>query len=317
MKSIVGIDISKATFDVFQTGGKERQFKNDPSGFKKLLAWAGEVDLFVMEATGDYHLALADFLFEQGRAVAVVNPHRSSYYARALGQTHKTDRADAKVLCLYAERNEVQMYVPAPPAQRRLKKLVRHRERLVGTATSLKRVLKEPALDAFEAKQCRAQVKFIEVQIKQVEREILTVITGDESLASNFALLLTVPGLGPITACTLLAESGGLSRFETAKSLASFSGLHPRLKQSGTSLSTHPHMSKSGSAALRRALYMSALTTIRYEGPCKNLFVRLVSKGHSRKSALAAAMHKQVRIAFGVVKSGRPFSLERTDLTRA
>lgn len=316
MNSIVGIDISKATLDVHRSDGKEIGFKNNLAGFKKLLSWAGEADLFVMEATGDYHLALADYLFEKGRSVAVVNPQRSSHYARAMGLAHKTDRADAKVLCLYAQRNEVQKYEPAPPAHRRLRKLVRHRERLVTSATSCRRILQEPALDSFEAKQCRAQLKFLNAQIKSVEKEILEVIQGEASLSTGFALLLTIPGIGQITAFTMLAESYSFSRFDCAKAFASYCGVHPRLKESGTSLRFKPRMTKSGSAALRRALYMSALTAVRQEGPCRAMFLRLVAKGVARKSALGAVMHKQARLAFGVVKSDRPFSLERTALTK-
>ena len=317
MKSVVGHDVSKDSFEVRRTDGKEKQFKNDLSGFKKLLSWAGPAELFVMEATGDYHLALADFLHERGRAVSVVNPQRASYYAKALGIKTKTDKVDARVLCLYAQCNEVPLYVPDTPAQRRLKKLVRHRQRMVDEAGVEKTILEEPAPDPFEARQCKDRLEFIKAQIKQVEREIQDVIASDEDLTHAFSLLQTIPGVGKVTALTILAEGGDLRRFKSAKAFAKFCGVHPRLRQSGTSVHCTSRMSKCGNAALRRCLYMSAVTAIRVEGPAKALFQRLRVRGMSKKAALGAVMHKQARLAFGVVRCDRPFSSERTGLTAA
>ena len=314
MEIIVGIDVSKKTLDVFMSG-REKQFANSAAGFRELIKWTRGASLFVMEATGAHHLMLADRLHEEGSRVSVVNPQRASYYARALGLVSKTDRADARVLALYAERNEVPTYQPESPAIRRLKKLVRHRTRLSESLATLKRLLKETGLDAFEICQLKEQTRFVQKQMDRLEREIYKVVAGEESLASRFALLLTIPGLGPVTAFVILAEAGDLSKFRNAKCIASFAGVHPRLRQSGTSLNLKPRMSKSGSAALRKALYMSALAASRTPGPCKSLFERMLSNGKTRMAALGTVMNKQIRIAYGVCVNKEPFSLERTVLT--
>lgn len=315
MEIIVGIDVSKKTLDAF-VSGREKCFANTPSGFGQLIKWAKEASLFVMEATGAHHVALADRLHSEGLRVSVVNPQRASYYARALGLVSKTDRADARVLAVYAERNEVPLYHPESASMRRLKKLVRHRARLTESQSVLKRILKEPCLDALEQRQLKEQAKFLKRQMESLERETNELIARDETLATSFALLVSVPGLGPITAQVILAEAGDLSRFENAKCLASFAGVHPRLRQSGTSIASRPRMSKSGCGALRKALYMSALSAARKkDGPCRALFDRLLAKGKSRMAALGAVMHKQLRIAYGVCVNKEPFSLNRTGLT--
>lgn len=314
MAIIVGIDVSKASFEAYMQG-KARSFANTKSGFGQLLKWSKGADRYVMEATGAYHFALADTLHAAGCGVAVVNPRMASHYARAMGLCHKTDRADAKVLAIYAERNDVPAYVPEPAALRRVRKLSRHRERIVQGVCVLKRQLSEPELDSFESKQLKAQMKLLKEQLKKLEREVLDAIVADERLATSFALLLSIPGLGQITAITLLAESGDIGRFPSAKHLASYAGVNPRLKESGTSLRAKPKMSKSGSSTMRKALYMSAMAAIRKDGPCKALFVRLQERGHTRMSALGAVMHKQLRIAYGVCSTKVPFSSERTALT--
>jgi len=316
MKSIVGIDISKATFEAHMAG-KARNFTNSKAGFAQLLKWSKGAELYVMEATGAYHVALADYLCEAGLSVAVVNPRMASHYARAMGMCHKTDRADAKVLATYAERNEVPAYVPEAPEVRRLRKLVRHRERIVTSQCVLQRQLAEPEIDRFEKRQLTEQAKLLKTQQAKLEQEIYSLIAADLGLGRTFALLVSIPGVGPITAITIMSEGGDLSKFPSAKHLASYAGVNPRLKESGTSLRGRPKMSKSGSSALRKALYMSAMAGIRCEGPCRALFERLILKGHTRMSALGAVMHKQLRLAFGVCASKRPFSLERRGLTTA
>jgi transposase len=314
MEIIVGIDVSKKTLDAF-VQGRERRFANTPAGFGQLLKWAKDADLFVMEATGAHHVALADRLSDEGRKVSVVNPQRASHYAKALGLVSKTDRADARVLATYAERNEVPLYAPESPSAKRLKKLVRHRSRLTESKGCLKRILKEPGLDALEIRQIKEQSRFLQKQIERNEQEIYDLVSRDEALKENFELLRTIPGLGPVTALVILSEGGELSRFQSAKQFASFAGVHPRVRQSGTSLASRPRMSKSGCAALRKALYMSALTAVRREGPCRALFERLLAKGKTKLAALGAVMHKQLRIAFGVAVRRKPFSLQRTALT--
>lgn len=313
MESIVGIDVSKASIDTCHLG-KDRKFSNCRKGHLELLAWAKGAGLFVMEATGSHHFALADLLAERGKAVSVVNPARAAHYARALGMKNKTDRADARVLAEYAARNDVPRYVPASPEARQLKKLVRHRERLVCSASRLRVQLQDPGVDGFEAGQFKEQAALLKSQLQAVESRVKGLLADSAELRASVALLKSIPGVGDVTAWTVLSEAEGLSRFGGAKQLAAFAGVQPRIRQSGSSTG-RAMMSKKGSAALRRALFMSAVTAIRVEGPAKELFVRLVERGKARKSAVGAVMNKQARTAYGVWKSGRPFSPEKRDLT--
>lgn len=310
MKSIYGIDVAAASLDVRDlAGSRSKSFSNNPKGFVELLSWAEGAELFVMEATGSHHVAAADFLFAHGAQVAVANPGRAKHYGASLGIRNKTDRADAEVLARFAAANELPLYEPLPDWQRRLRALIRSRQNLVRHLSSLKVQAKEPGLDEFVADQLAASISFAQEQLKLTMAQMRSVIKGEADLRRKMSLLRSIPGVGEVLALTLLAEIGVFERFESAKKAAAFAGVCPAQRQSGGKRWT-TRMSKAGNSELRKALYMPALAAIRVDGPFKSLFLRLVGKGKAKKSAVGAAMHKLVRVAYGVLKSGTPFIAE-------
>lgn len=315
MSIIVGIDVSKASLDAWKSNGKARNFPNTRKGFVSLMHWAADAGLFVMEATGSYHVAAADALHESGRRVSVVNPARAAHYARAIGWKNKTDACDAQVLAKYAQSNEVPLYVPPSAEIRELRGLVRHRDRLVEQQASLKALLKDPSVEAFESEQIREHLAFLKSATRQVEAKTAELVKTTDELSRRAELLRSIPGLGRITAWVILAQVGDLLRFSCAKELAAFVGVQPALRQSGTSLPPKTSMSKRGNAFLRKYLYMAALGATREDSPFHQFFLRMIEKGKSRKSAIGAVMHKLLRTAYGVVKSGKAFSPQRTPLT--
>ena len=108
-----GIDISKETFDVVNKKGKHYQFLNDNRGFAKFKKIITDGSICVMEVTGIYHLRLAKFLYSKNIATAVVNPLRIKRFSQMLLRRNKTDKADASMICLYAQDQQVDLWKPA------------------------------------------------------------------------------------------------------------------------------------------------------------------------------------------------------------
>ena len=156
-----------------------------------------------------------------------------------------------------------------------------------------------------------AQELFLNGQIAVVEKEITKVLALEKALADAYDLLLGIPGIGAVTAWTILAEVRDIKRFESAKKIAAFAGVCPSLRQSGTSLKGPGKLSRQGNSTLRKALYMAAVAAIRLGGVFQDFYIRLVSQGKAKKTALVAVMHKLIRTAYGVLKSGSPFKQER------
>lgn len=305
---VCGIDVSKATLDVF-FAGRGLVVPNDERGFRRLLGIAGGAELFVMEASGNYHLALAEWLCERGRAVSVVNPAQGSHYARALGLRTKNDKVDARMLASFAERVEVPRFEPRSPAEKELRGLVRHREGLVRTAGACRTRLKDPGLGAFERAMLEEQVAFLKGQLETCRRRLREMLE-DPELARRFELVRSIPGLGETSALTILAECRP-EAFGSAKRLAAYAGTCPREFTSGTSVKGRPRLSKAGNPGLRRCLYMPALVATRGEGPLAAFYDRLLARGKAPKAALGAVMHKLLRLVFGVLRSGTPFDPQK------
>ena len=310
MKSVAGIDVSKASLDVcFRE--KTKTFANDLAGFQALMRWCKGAELVVMEATGSYHFDLACALHEKGFSVAVVNPARACYYAKSMGKRNKTDSVDAGVLAEFGRTHELELFVPPSEAERSLCRLVRLRSDLVVQRAQGKIRVQDPAVTEFERAMWKSQRVFFDEQIAQVETEILNVLASEEGLTAAYGLLLGIPGIGTVTAWTILAEVRDIRRFDSAKKVAAFAGVCPSLRQSGTSLNGPGKLSRQGNSTLRKALYMAAVAAIRIDGSFQDFFVRLVSQGKAKKTALVAVMHKLIRTAYGVLKSGSPFNQER------
>lgn len=314
MKSVAGIDVSKQTLDVHAVG-VWKQFTNDASGISKVRAFLArcKVQLVVMEATGSYHESLAVALHEAGFEVVVANPARTHYFAKSLGKRLKTDKVDAQVLAQFgvSQGEALERFTPPPLAVRQFRSLVRMRHDLITTCASAKGRLKGVNLEALEVKLLTAQVAFFKAQIQELDAQIRELLARTDSLGGAEKLLLTIPGVGPITAWTLISELGDLHRFESAKQVAAFAGVCPSFQHSGTSATGTGRMSRVGNRTVRKLLYLAALAAVKADGVFKDQFLHMTHRGKPKMIAVVAVMHKILRVAYGVVKSGCPFMKER------
>ena len=313
----VGIDISKDTFDacLLRAEGKPlaRKFDNAPAGFGGLLRWVQghtpNADLhFCMEATGNYGLALAFFLAESGQMVSVVNPFRIKHAALSRGVGNKTDRSAALVLADYCRKEEPPIWRAAEPEVRTLVALLRRMQNLKDQLLQETNRLGEPGVLKVVQRSLLKSVRFLKSEILRLEGTVEEHIRDHPRLKEDRDLLTSIPGISAVTAHWILAELPDVAQFPSAQSAAAYAGLAPQEHRSGTSVHKATQLSKRGNRHLRRALYMPALTAIRFNPLVKAFFERLINRGKPRMVAVGAAMRKLLMIAYGVLKSRRSFT---------
>jgi len=315
MPSVIGIDIAKHTFDLAtrQPNGNYRTKANLPNkkaDFTVLRDWLNEHSepgaWVVMEATGTYHEALAEWLLGQGYRVCVLNPAQIAHYARSQLQRVKTDKVDAKLIAEYGERHqdELRPWQPEPPAVKRLKALVRRLDDL-REIEQMERNRLEVA-DANVKASIESVLEHIGQEIKETLKAINKHIDNDPDLRGKRDLLTSIDGVADKTAALLLAELGDLQRFANSRAVTAFAGLNPRLQESG-SYRGQTRISKMGSSRLRAGLYMPAISALTYNEAIRAMGERLRERGKTGKQIVCAAMRKLLNIAYGVLKSGQPF----------
>lgn len=309
---VLGVDIAKRKFDcALLTGERFRTkvFENNASGIEACLNWtahhAGEPVHACLEATGPYAQALAEALFDAGHTVSLINPARSRAFAESLGLRTKTDAVDARMLARLCQALIPEPWAPAPKSVRELQELVRRLDALIEMHTQETNRL-AVAHDAVRAS-IEEAIAFLDRAIAEIKEAIAQHIDHHPDLKAQRELLDSIPGLGPATCAWLIAELGA-KRFACARAAAAFVGLTPAHRLSGTSVHGKPRLSKRGNAQLRKALYWPAITALRCNPIVQALGQRLRARGKHPMAIIAAAMRKLVHIAFGVLKSGKPFN---------
>lgn len=310
----LGIDISKAKFDAALLAPegtiRHKVFSNDVNGFAQLLTWLGHLKAqqvhACLEATGTYGEALAAFLAEQGHTVSLVNPAIIHAFAQSQMSRTKTDKVDAKLIARFCRERRPPAWSPPPQEIRELQALVRRLEALLEMRQMEKnRLLAGIGVEAVKTS-LEEHLDYLDQQIKRTKRRIKEHIEQNPALKEQRDLLVSIPGIGQATASAILAELGQLTQFKGVRQVAAFAGLVPRLRESGK-FKGHVCLSKLGSARLRKALYMPAMVAVRFNPAIKALSKRLLARGKCKMSILGAAMRKLLHIAYGVLKSGKPF----------
>lgn len=314
---VLGIDISKDSFHVALAAWDvpdaflAATFHNTPAGFRSLLGWLAkhtkEARIHAcMEATGSYSQGLALFLHDKIACLSVENPRRIKAYASCRMRRCKSDPADARLIALYTRTQQPEAWQLLSEAKRNARAIARHIESLQIQRDGWKNRLKTTDV-SYLKKEIQSLIATLNRQIDRAEKELLAVIQADTELAHQYDLLLSICGVGSITASRLLVELPELARMESARQLASFAGVTPRHRQSGTSGSNFTPMSKTGSGRIRKILYWPAISAMRYNLVCKGFAQRLTTQGKKKMCIIGAIMNKLLRIVFGMLKHNRPF----------
>jgi transposase len=321
MKKIVGIDISKQSFDVyFEQAGKGSHLKllQNEQDYQVLIHLIGKESICVMEATGNYHLRLADYLHRAGVDIVVENPLKIKRFSQMNLQRTKTDKADAKLIYDYGNRilsmAKPQLWKPDNTEIGHLKQYDSVRQQLVKQRSALSNseeaLAQLTGLNKEVDSVLKDMLNSLESAIKQLEQGMLKLVKAHHQ--ETFDLVTSVPGVGPKTATMMICLTDGFKKFTPAhvKQFISYIGMSPRTFESGTSVQGRAHISKVGNGRLRSMLYMCSWTAKRSNQQCATLYERLHEKGKPEKVIKIAICHKLIRQIFGVIKSGMPFSNE-------
>ncbi len=311
----VGIDVSKAKLDLalkLPAGKwKTKVVANTAIGFEELRAWlakhgAGNAHV-CMEATGVYWEAVATDLADNGFQVSVINPAQIKAFGAAQGVRTKTDAVDARVIADFCAMHVPPAWRPAAKSVRRLRSLVARREALLDLRTQESNRLEVTATP--EVRNSIEQViALLNQQISRIEKQIAKDVNDDPTLREQRDLLDSIPGVGDKTIGRLLSHYGGELRFEKTAQAVAFAGLDTRRHESGSSVQGKPRLSKKGHSSIRRALYMPAVVAMTKTAWGKAFSQRLLAAGKPKKLVLGALMRKILAIAYGVLKSGKPFN---------
>lgn len=313
----VGVDVSKAKLDaaLLKADGKYRckVFPNDTAGFQHLLQWIqanvsdSKVEVQVcMEATGSYHEALALHLFDQGMKVSVVNPLLVKRFIEVDGVRNKTDAGDAKCLARFCRMTSPELWEAPSAGVRTLQALVLRLDTLQEMLQSERNRL-DVAHGAVQ-QSIRDVIAGLEKSIQAVQEQIRKTIDDDPDLQQRRDLLESIPGLGEKTIPQLLAYIGKPERFKNVKALIAYASLAPLIRQSGSSLNQHKGTHPQGHRELKSALYYPAMVAGKYNPLVAAFWQRLKAQNKPGKVIVVACMHKLLAIAYGVLKSGKPFN---------
>jgi transposase len=314
----LGIDIAKQKFNacLINASGKLRHkvFPNNPAGFEPLKQWLAKQGVervhACLEAAGTYGEALALFLHQAGQRVSVINPAAVKAFAQSRLSRTKTDRVDAELIARFCQAQAPPAWTPLPPEVRELQALVRRLESLVEM-----RVMEENRLSSGIAvdsvrRSVEELLAHLNEQIKRTEELIRDHINNHPGLKRQSELLDSIPGIAETTAALLLSEVTDIKQYKSARQVAAYAGLVPRERQSGSSVRGRARLSKIGNARLRRALYWPAITAIRCSPFFQQWAEGLRQRGKCKKSVICAVMRKLVHLAYGVLKTGKPFDPE-------
>ena len=304
--SFIGIDVAKDHLDVHvRPTGEVFRVTSDDAGLGTLLTRLRVLSptVIALEATGGSEVPVAAALASAALPVAVVNPRQIRDFARATGQLAKTDTVDARVIALFAAAVRPPPR-PVPDAQAQaLGELMARRRQLVdmlGAEQNRRRLLRDRRLQ----RQLDAHIAWLEEALRRLDHDLTTLVRSTPIWREADDLLRSVPGIGPVTACTLIADLPELGRLDRRR-IAALAGLAPFARDSGAFRGRR--MIAGGRAPVRRVLYMATLAAIKHNPVIRLFHQRLRTAGRPGKVAITAAMRKLLTILNAMLRDRRPW----------
>jgi len=298
-----GVDISKESLDIhLHPDGASARFGNDKKGFTALIKWlaAHTIARIVFEPTGAYHRAFEARFLNAGFTLAKVNPRQARRFAEAIGTNAKTDAVDAAMLARFGAMLEPRALAPTSAILNDMKDLLVARRALVKDRTAAQNRAHQRSLALLKA-QATDRLKQIERQIAAIDAALRARLGDDPALKARFDILVSIPGLGEVTAFALLIDMPELGALEN-KCAASLAGLAPMARDSGQWKGKR--FIRGGRAELRHALFMPALVAMRFNADLKAVYDRLTEAGKPAKVAIVAVMRKMLILANALLRKG-------------
>lgn len=292
-------------------------FANSKKGFDAMVKWVKKLTLeatavrYVMEATGVYHEALAYYLDGKGYEVSIVLPNKISNYMRTLEVKTTTDKTASQAIARFGLERKLDKWKRPKQIFKNLKQLTRERDQIIQTRTLAKNQLHAEQAEAFpnpsSLHRLKALIKFLDKQVAEIVKEITVLVKQDNQINESIELICSIPGVGRLTAATVLAETNGFELIRNKRQLTSYAGLDVKDKQSGTSIKAKPRISKKGNRHLRKAMHLPALSALRHDKKFKTVFVRLVSKHGIKMKAAVAVQRKLLEMIYTVYSKNTPY----------
>lgn len=328
LKQALGIDVSKDSLS-FCLGALqenlEKEFKlgsevsNNISGFKQLSKWLrssvymDELPVIVMEATGVYHEKIANYLYDLGYKVCIMQSGRVKRYAQSLDQRSKTDALDSKMLSMLGLERKLTQWSPPSKALQELRSLSRERSTLVKERSIDKNRIHAIKTASYThkstLKRFHKRLKLLDLQITEIEAEMLELVNLDSVLSKKLKLLKSIPGVSFICGITVIAETLGFSMINNAKQLVSYSGYDVILKESGN-YKGKTRISKKGNKHIRAILHMPSMTAIRVNPTLKPFYDRLKPKKIKPLIALVAVQRKLLILMYTLWKTNQYYDAQ-------
>jgi transposase len=306
--NFIGIDVSKDRLDVhLRPSGQAFAVARNGEGLEQLVEALRPLalELIVLEATGGFEIAVAAALAGAGLPLAVVNPRQIRAFARAIGRLAKTDALDAEVIALFAERIRPQPRPVAEADAQALAELVARRRQVVemiGMESNRRRMARAKRV----RRMIEATLKTLKAQLDEIDRDLGDAVRGSPAWREKEDLLTSVPGIGPITARTLIAELPELGRLDRRR-LAALVGVAPVNRDSGK-MRGHRAIA-GGRTAVRNTLFMATPAAIRWNPILKTHYQQLVQRGRPKKVAIVACMRRLIGILNAIMRTQTPWQI--------
>jgi len=327
VKQVAGIDVAQKELVV--TLGRmyedwtpelysHKTFANTETGFAALVTWVKKQSVehttvrFVMEATGVYHEKLAYYLSDNGCTLSIVLPNKISNYFRTLEVKTITDKTACEAIARFGLERQLDDWQRPAKVFKNLRQLTRERNQLVEERTMVKNHLHAEQSEAqpndSSIDRIENRIALLDRQEKEIKQEIAALVKQHEKVKNTVELICSLPGVGALTAVTVLAETNGFELIRNKRQLSSYAGLDVKEKQSGTSVKGKPRISKKGNKYLRKAMHLPALAAIRSEDRFKAIFSRLVARHGIKMKAAVAVQRKLLEMIYILYKTNTPYN---------
>jgi transposase len=326
LKQVLGVDVAQKELVV--TLGRlnedlsvdlylHKVFRNKETGFVALLKWlkkhtdAAVLLQVVMEATGVYHQKFAHYLVDNQISVSIVLPNKISSYMRTLDTKTVTDKTCSEAIAQFGLSRKLDTWKKPNKLYKIMQQLTRERDQLVHERSVIKNQIHaekseaEPNISSI--KRFNARIIFINKQEKEIKKELNDWVNSDEAVKTKIKNIQTIPGIGQLTAVTIMAETNGFELIKNKKQLTSYAGFDVKEKQSGTSVKGKPKISKRGNKHLRKCMHLPSLSAVKYIEAYKDLYTRIVSKSGIKMKGLIAVQRKLLELVYVLHKNNTVF----------
>lgn len=296
----IGVDVSKERLDVaVRPSGEHNSFTNDEAGIAQMTDCLGRLspEMILFEATGGWQMNAVNALAARRLPVVIINPRQVRDFAKATGQLAKTDTIDAGILAHFAEAVRPEIRELKPLEARKLEALNTRRRQIVEMLTAERnRLITAPEWTRGDIEE---HIAILKKRLAAINKDIDKLIRQSPLWREKDKILKSFPGVGPVTASTMLSDLPELGTLNP-KAIAALVGVAPLNCDSGNYQGRRKIWG--GRACVRSLLYMCAKTAVRCNPGIRGFYERLIGAGKLRKVALTACMHKILIILNAMIR---------------